>query len=66
TSITANITIIDNIIRAMPKLLDKIREYKGKSKEELQKIIENYDNKQVLRESILFIRDRLLQLSKDL
>jgi len=66
TSMTATITIVDNIIRAMPKLLERIREYKSKSKDELKKIVENYDNKQILRESLMFIKDRLDQLSKSL
>ncbi|MDT7860667.1 MAG: 4-phosphopantoate--beta-alanine ligase [Saccharolobus sp.] len=63
TSMTATVTIVDNIIRAMPRLIQKVMEFKSKPNEELMKILSNYDNKSVLRESIVFIANRLTQLS---
>ncbi|QGA53541.1 phosphopantothenate/pantothenate synthetase [Sulfolobus sp. E5-1-F] len=66
TSRTATITIVDNIIRAVPRLVEKVRELKSKSKEELERIVINYDNKAVLSESLRFIANRLTQLSLSL
>lgn len=56
TAQKANITIVDNIVRAMPEIIKKIKEYKKIDKGNLKKIIENYDNKMILRFAIEKIR----------
>ncbi len=56
TAQKATITIVDNIVRAMPEILKKIKEYKNTDKESLNKIIKNYDNKMVLKDAISQIR----------
>jgi len=67
TSMTATITIVDNVIRVMPLLLEKVRQFKTeKKKEELSQIINSFDNKRNLRESIDYISSRLHQLSLSL
>ncbi|QIW23394.1 phosphopantothenate/pantothenate synthetase [Sulfolobus sp. S-194] len=66
TSQKANITIVDNVIRAFPKMIDVAKELREKSKEELEQIVKNYNNKEVLAESLRFISNYLLQLSRDL
>jgi len=66
TSRTATITIVDNIIRAVPRLVEKAKELKSKNKEELEQIVLNYNNKNVLAESLKFIANRLTQLSLSL
>lgn len=52
TSQKANITIVDNIIRAMPLLIKKINHFKKFNKNQLKKIIKNYDNKKTLKEAL--------------
>jgi len=53
TAKKANVTIVDNIIRAMPLL---IKEIKKINKKQLKNIIEDYDNKAVLEEAVKVIR----------
>lgn len=57
TSQKATITIVDNIVRAMPQVIKKIKEYKNTDKETLKKIVKNYDNKITLRLAINKIRN---------
>lgn len=66
TSMAASITIVDNIIRALPALNQKVEELKGKSKSELENIVKKYNNKEVLSEALKFICLRLNQLSQQL
>jgi len=63
TSQTATITIVDNIIRAFPLLIKTVKELKNESKEKLEEIVRNYDNKKALKESLSFISKRLYELS---
>lgn len=56
TAQKATITIVDNIVRAMPEIIKKIKEYKNKDKEILKKIIKNYNNKIILQQAINKIR----------
>jgi len=58
TAQKAHITIVDNIVRAMPRLIEKIEEMKELSKNELEKIIKEYDNKHILSQSLQFIANR--------
>lgn len=55
TARAANITIVDNIVRAMPLLVEKARELKGRSEEELLGILKRYNNEEVLREALMEI-----------
>lgn len=57
TAQKATITIVDNIVRAMPEVIKKLKEYKNTDKETLGKIIKNYDNKTILQQAINRIRD---------
>ncbi len=54
TAKTAHITIVDNITRAMPALIETSS--KIKSSRSLKNIVESFDNKKNLRESIKIIR----------
>lgn len=54
TAKAAHITIVDNIIRAMPALVKASREIK--SNRSLKRIVYGFDNKKNLRESIKIIR----------
>lgn len=52
TARMADVTIVDNIIRAIPKMIEFAKEMRTMKKEELEEIIKNYDNKTILREAI--------------
>jgi 4-phosphopantoate--beta-alanine ligase len=60
----ATITIVDNLIRAAPALVNKAEELKSLSQEKLGKIISAYSNKEALSEAIRQISKRLEELSK--
>ncbi len=64
TARAANVTIVDNIVRAMPRLVDTVRKLKSKPKAELRGIITNYDNNKILSEALKFIRRRLNELAR--
>ncbi len=65
TSMTADITIVDNIIRAIPLLIDRIRYHQKNSTErELQRIIKSHDNKKGLQDALLTmnkVRENIIQ-----
>jgi len=54
TAKAAHITIVDNIIRAMPAIVEAAHEIKGSRS--LRKIVDSFDNKKNLRESLKIIR----------
>lgn len=64
TSQLATITIVDNHVRCMPLLVEEVKKLKDVPKEELKKILENYDNQKVLGEVLKLIRDRLTEIAK--
>jgi len=55
TARSANITIVDNVVRAMPLLLKKVNEFKTRSRIELEETLRRYDNEEVLREALMEI-----------
>jgi 4-phosphopantoate--beta-alanine ligase len=59
TARMAQITIVDNVIRALPALIDAVKELKVKKGTALKQIIDTYDNKQILHEAITYICTRL-------
>jgi len=58
TSQTATVTIVDNLIRAIPALTKQVNDFKTKKREELEKIIEEYDNKSGLRSTLCRISNK--------
>ncbi len=54
TAKAAHITIVDNIVRAMPAIVEAAREIKGGRS--LKKIVGGFDNKKNLRESLKIIK----------
>lgn len=54
TSRAANITIVDNVVRAMPALVEAARKLRGTMS--LKKITDNYDNSRNLQESLKIIK----------
>jgi len=59
TSQKATVTIVDNILRALPTLVETTRRLKQHSQEELEKIVRRFDNKKNLAESLILIRKNL-------
>jgi len=64
TARAATITIVDNIVRAVPLMVAKAREMKKCSRSSLEEILRNYDNNQVLQEALRHILNRLKELSE--
>ncbi len=54
TSRAANITIVDNVVRAMPALVEAARKLRGTLS--LKKITDNFDNNKNLQESLKIIK----------
>ncbi|MEM1619543.1 MAG: phosphopantothenate/pantothenate synthetase [Fervidicoccaceae archaeon] len=66
TSLAANITIVDNVTRAVPLLRSELRRAKGLPREVLRRRLETYDNARVLAEVLAHIKRRLEELSSSL
>lgn len=63
TAQKATITIVDNVSRAMPLLVQMAKELRNETPEKLQQVIREFDNAQNLGESINLIKERLSQLA---
>ena len=62
TSLCSDITIVDNIIRAIPKLIREIKIFKSNNtKEEFE-----FDNKENIKKTVRIMRDNLLRLEEKL
>jgi 4-phosphopantoate--beta-alanine ligase len=58
TSQMSSITIVDNIVRAIPLLKDEVLSLKKESKDSIEKILKNFNNKENLKESLKVIEVR--------
>jgi len=63
TAQRASITIVDNIVRVLPAMVEKTKEFVSCSHEDLSDKLLKYDNNMVLNESLRFMADRLRELS---
>jgi len=61
TSQTANITIVDNVTRAMDLLTITCKKLSNKNKKTLEKIVYYFNNKKNLSDNIIEIRDNLMR-----
>lgn len=59
TAQTADITIVDNVIRGMRELIVFCKKLSNKHQSSLEKIVKSYDNKKILTESIVEIQKHL-------
>ncbi len=66
TARMADITIVDNITRALPNMVEMANEMKSWSKDRLESILEQYDNRQVLAQAVAGIKEYLDRVSKEL
>ena len=60
----ATITIVDNIVRAIPTLIETINKLKTEDKKKLENITSTFNNKKTLGEAIDLIHKRLTRLAK--
>lgn len=63
TAIRASITIVDNILRALPALIELVSELSRKPQVELAQALAGYDNARTLGRSVSAIAERLTRLS---
>ncbi len=59
TAKTATVTIVDNAVRALPNMVELVDEMIGLSREELEAILERYENEAVLRRSVALMIEHL-------
>ena len=52
TARTSTVTIVDNVVRALPKLISMVDEMANMESADLQSILSCYDNRAVLRRSV--------------
>jgi len=60
----AGVSIVDNVVRAMPLLVSEAERLKASSGEELKRILDAYDNARVLSEAMETMLKRLGKLSE--
>lgn len=65
TALWADITIVDNIIRALPEMIKFAREFKDYSQIELRKIVKDFDNKSIIQNSLDLIIDYIGQQKEE-
>lgn len=59
TSRSATITIVDNVVRALPNMIRWAKILKNKPKEELEAMINSWDNKRYLKDVLNYISKRI-------
>ncbi|MDI6820207.1 MAG: phosphopantothenate/pantothenate synthetase [Candidatus Hodarchaeaceae archaeon] len=64
TAQAADITIVDNIVRALPLMVKTAERLSRKSRVELRKILKSFDNSANLRATLGFMFERLERLSR--
>ena len=64
TSQTANITIVDNVTRAIDLLIDETKKLSKKNQKSLKKIISEFDNKKNLTENVIQIKNNLTRRAR--
>lgn len=63
TAQLATITIVDNVVRALPFLVNSVKELRNENEETIQKIVDTFDNRENLSEAISLINERLKNLA---
>ncbi|MDH5481252.1 MAG: 4-phosphopantoate--beta-alanine ligase [Candidatus Bathyarchaeota archaeon] len=64
TAQNATITIVDNVVRAMPRLVETVEKLKCQGKSELKEVLLNFDNRKNLTEIIALIKESLSELAE--
>ncbi len=66
TAVYSDVTIVDNIVRALPLMVDVAKELKEKPDDYLKKIVSDFDNDNNLSESLRLIISHLEDLSTNI
>ena len=64
TSHTADITIVDNVTRAIDLLITQCKKLSKRNQKSLQKIIDDFDNRKNLRDNVMQIKNNLARRAK--
>ncbi len=59
TARKATVSIVDNIVRAVPLLTEQVRQLSGMRRPELEAMVREYDNETVLRAAVQEIKEHL-------
>jgi 4-phosphopantoate--beta-alanine ligase len=65
TSLSATVTIVDNVTRALQNMIHFTKEMKQDSRQSLEEVIEAYDNNKVIADALYAIQERLKQQSEE-
>ena len=65
TALRASITIVDNIVRSMPKLVETVEELKNQGVGKCREILRNFDNRKNLAKSMILIRENLSEFAAE-
>ena len=63
TARTASVTIVDNVVRAIPNIKRWIKKLKNEDRKVLENIVKSWDNNNMLKDASSFISKRLNSLS---
>ena len=61
TARKATVSIVDNIMRAVPNLTEQIKRLRASSLQDMEEIVQGYDNIRILRQAVEEMRDHLDQ-----
>ncbi len=64
TSVYSNVTIVDNVVRSLPLMVEYAEQMRHLDREELLRIISEFDNEQNIRDSLRYMIDYLESVSK--
>ncbi len=64
TARKATVSIVDNILRAVPHLTDEVTRLRSLPRADLEKMVSEYDNEKVLRQAMQEIQDQLNRQSQ--
>ncbi len=64
TSLWSNVSIVNNVIRAVPEMIEESLRLKEKDTDELKELINDFDNYKSLQETLNFMSSRLKELSE--
>lgn len=62
TAKTADITIVDNVIRAIPNIEKWVKKLRNMDEKDIEKIVHSWDNDEMLDDVLLFVSKRLNSL----
>jgi 4-phosphopantoate---beta-alanine ligase len=61
TARKATVSIVDNILRAVPNMVEQVRQLSARSRADLERMMQEYDNEKVLRQAVQEMQDHLAE-----